>query len=349
MKDGRVFLPEALRERLMKSFHGNGVHFGIQRTIDLIALTYYWSSLRSDVQNWIRRCDVCSRVKSNAKNRMNPVSLPNSKRPFQRVSMDYAGPLSRTQSGNRYFLVMVDDFSRYLKVFPARDCSAATTIKCFKQMCLEEGAPEEILSDNGTHFTADVFTELLSMMRVNHIRTAPYHPSSNGMAERAVRTMKTLIQTNLIEKVKHASAWDQLLPKLVFRYNATAHPATGISPFVIARGRTPPSETLSWLDVNLPTRQCSESWERIVERSKSFKARNCQNKGGKELPVLDEGREVWIRKNKIKDWSEGKISRVVTPTTYYVKRKDKPEEEMVHRDQILLKSVVQTLKNNEGE
>ena len=307
-KNEQIFVPQPLRRRILESFHGNGIHFGIVRTNDMIRSTYFWKGLSSDVSQWIGQCDVCGRAKYTSANRTKPVSLPSTERPFQRISMDYAGPLSRTKSGNRYFLVIVDDFTRYLKVFPVRDCTANTTIKCLRQFCIDEGAPEEILTDNGTHFTADSLAAVLRTLHIRHLRTPPYHPSSNGMAERSVRSVKTLIHAVLLDKLSNVSSWDDLIPDLVSRYNCTSHPATGTSPFVLARGRTPPSTSLSWLDVRLPPKQTNMSWEAIKNSSQSFKLKNCQNRGGKEPPVFQPGDKVWLNRKPGKwEWEEGVV------------------------------------------
>ena len=50
--------------------------------------------------------------------------------------------------------------------------------------------PQAVVSDNGSAFTSSDFEEFMQMIGICHIRTAPYHPASNGSAEQAVQTLK---------------------------------------------------------------------------------------------------------------------------------------------------------------
>ena len=67
---------------------------------------------------------------------------------------------------------------------------------------------------------------------MKHLYSAPYHPSSNGQAERMVRTFK--------ESVKSLRSSDDMEAKLcsfLFRYRITPQSATGFSPAELLFGR----------------------------------------------------------------------------------------------------------------
>ena len=54
--------------------------------------------------------------------------------------------------------------------------------------------PQVIVSDIGLVLTSDDFNIFVKINGVKHIRSALHHPSTNGCAERAVRTFKAMIK-----------------------------------------------------------------------------------------------------------------------------------------------------------
>ena len=62
------------------------------------------------------------------------------------------------------------------------------------------GLPEQIVTDNGSAFRSKKFEIFLQQNGIQQTRTAPYHPASNGQAERTVQTSKTTLNKMLNEK-----------------------------------------------------------------------------------------------------------------------------------------------------
>ena len=59
-----------------------------------------------------------------------------------------------------------------------------------RRLFATHGIPETLVTDNGTQCISEEFEQFLSNNNVEHVQTAPKHPSSNGLAERAVQTVK---------------------------------------------------------------------------------------------------------------------------------------------------------------
>ncbi|CAF4919812.1 unnamed protein product, partial [Rotaria socialis] len=76
--------------------------------------------------------------------------------------------------------------SKWLEVFMMNDISTLSTISNLKTLFARYGLCEEIISDNGTQFTSNEFTEFCARNGIRHICTSPGHPQSNGQAERYV-------------------------------------------------------------------------------------------------------------------------------------------------------------------
>lgn len=87
-------------------------------------------------------------------------------------------------------LVVVDSHSGWIEAIPTNSASAATTVELLRSIFARFGLPSCLVSDNGTSFTGAEFQEFVKGNCIRHIRTAPYKPQSNGLAERAVRAVK---------------------------------------------------------------------------------------------------------------------------------------------------------------
>ena len=88
------------------------------------------------------------------------------------------------------FLLMINVYLKWLDVHVTNSSTSTATIELMRKMFSSLGLPETIVSDNAAVFTSEEFTEFLSRNGIRHIRSPPYHPSSNGLMERAVQTFK---------------------------------------------------------------------------------------------------------------------------------------------------------------
>ena len=61
------------------------------------------------------------------------------------------------------------------------------TIEVLRHIFSSYGIPEQLVSDNGSQFTSEELADFVKSNGIKHIRTAPYHPSSNGAVERLVQ------------------------------------------------------------------------------------------------------------------------------------------------------------------
>ena len=86
------------------------------------------------------------------------------------------------------------------------------------------GLPEQLVTDNGPSFTSEEFALFLQMNGIKHITTAPYHPGSNGLAERAVHTLKSGLK-----KIAEGSLANRL-SRFLLNYQTTSHSTMGGTP-----------------------------------------------------------------------------------------------------------------------
>jgi len=75
---------------------------------------------------------------------------------FQRLAMDFVGPLQADADGNIFILVVVDAFSHWVELFPVPAPTADVVAHALYQVCCRYGLPEQVLSDNGSQFAGHV-------------------------------------------------------------------------------------------------------------------------------------------------------------------------------------------------
>ena len=112
-------------------------------------------------------------------------------RPWSRIHLDYAGPTE-----GKMILVVVNAYSKWIDTAVVKSANTHTTIEELRKLFSIQGIPEFVVTDNAACFTSDEFQSFLKRNKVTHIRTPAYHPSSNGLAARAVQSCESWIEEN---------------------------------------------------------------------------------------------------------------------------------------------------------
>ena len=205
----RLVIPSSLRCRVLKQIHKG--HQGIVRCKALARSYIYWPNLDKDVENMVKSCSACA-LASKSPPKAALQSWPLTQRPMERLHIDFAGPVN----GYTYLLI-IDAYSKYPEVYQLKSITTQTTISYLQDYFSKFGIPENLVSDNGTQFTSQHFGNFCSMNGINHIRTAPFHPQSNGQVERFVDTFK-----RALKKQETNSQMDGIREFLLY-YRATPH------------------------------------------------------------------------------------------------------------------------------
>ncbi|KAA5616471.1 transposase family protein, partial [Pseudomonas aeruginosa] len=123
--------------------------------------------------------------------------------------------------------------SKWIEVEKLSCTSATAVIACLRRLFARFGLAKKVVTDNGPPFSSIEFRKYLSKNGIKHLPVAPYHPSSNGPAENAVKTIKRVLKKALIEKEDDNTA----LTKFLFMYRNSEHSTTGREPAVALFGR----------------------------------------------------------------------------------------------------------------
>ena len=117
----------------------------------------------------------------------------------------------------------VDALSEWPEVIPMAAVTTLATVDSLRHIFAQHGSPE-LASDNGPQFTCSEFKTFLESNEIRHIRSTPFHPATNGLAERFVQTFKQAMRSN----AEMSAA--KFLHKFLLAYRTTPHTSTNATP-----------------------------------------------------------------------------------------------------------------------
>ena len=174
----RVVIPPKGRDTLLDELHDT--HPGIVK-MKAVARSYlWWPGLDTEIEMRVKGCNICQLYnKQPPVSPLHPWEWPG--HTWHRIHIDYAGPFE-----GRMILIIVDAHSKYIDAHVVSSARTSATITRLRQTFAVLGLPITIVSDNGSCFTSDEFEQFCKANGIKHVKCSPYHPSSNGLAERAV-------------------------------------------------------------------------------------------------------------------------------------------------------------------
>jgi hypothetical protein len=177
-----------LRPMVIEYFHSStlSAHLGMAKTLSRIQKVFYWPDMKSEVCDFVRRCQDCQRAKPAQNSRVGLHSSEVVTRRLERIFIDFFGPIVRSRKGNM-----------------VKDCLVERVFPCF-------GVPQSIVSDNAAVFKSRIFYNLCFSWVIKHITSSPYYPQASQV-ERFNRNLKTAL---VIYHNSQHTRWDEHLPSL---------------------------------------------------------------------------------------------------------------------------------------
>lgn len=288
MWGNRVVLPVSLQETVLQELHVG--HLGMSKMKSVARSCVWWPGLDKDIEKTCRDCTACMTNSNDPQVVNHHPWLPTS-RPYQRIHIDYAGPLD----GGAMLLVVVDSYTKWPEVCVTKNTSSHSTINLLRPIFARWGVPEELVSDNGPQFCSAEFQAFTSHLGIIHKRGAPYHPATNGLAERFVQTVKKSLRASLLEGIGLQYGLDRFL----MAYRNAPHSVTGESPSQLMMGRA----LRSRLDVMKPQFMSKQIRVPTSLEIREFKASDL----------------VWVRCYMgASKWKQGVILSRIGPLCYFV-------------------------------
>ena len=212
----RVLIPAPGRVGILQELHVT--HPGMSRMKALARSYVYWPSIDKDIERLVSDCATCQEHRNVPQStELHPWEWPD--KPWSRLHADFAGPFL-----GHMFLILVDAHSKWLDIYTMSSITTEATIGNLKASFSTHGLPDVLVTDNGPSFKSEGFCQFVSLNGIQHVTSAPYHPASNGLAERAVQTFK-----DAMKKLSGGSVQDRV-NRFLFRYRVTPQSTTGHSP-----------------------------------------------------------------------------------------------------------------------
>ncbi|KAI9549992.1 hypothetical protein GHT06_007060 [Daphnia sinensis] len=202
----RLVVPRIKVKEIMEENHDHMLagHLGIAKTLARIQRQFTWPNMRTDVTTYVNSCLKGARRKSFGTSKAPLQPLPPVDRVWERIAMDVVGPIQESIKGYRYILVISDYASRFVFTFPMKNQSAQTIASIMvNKLITKYGAPEIVLTDQGTNFLSNLVKEICKLFRIKQMKTTAYHPQTDGLVERFNRTLCDMLACYVVSAIRH--------------------------------------------------------------------------------------------------------------------------------------------------
>ena len=232
-------VPAGKRQEAIDGCHQSARHQGHDGTLSLMKERFWWPGMSRALVMAVSNCGRCEQFEAKPQiPDMQPIICTE---PMELVHVVYVG-MGVTVSTQekpvvKNMLVTVDHFSWYVQAYVTQNQTVRTTAQVlYNEYFSMFGFPQRLMSDQGTGFTSKVIAAMCSLLGIEKIQTTPYHPQSNGSAERVHQMLRRMIGKLDPEKCQK---WLAHLGSVVIAYNATLSLVMGYTPYYLIFGQRP--------------------------------------------------------------------------------------------------------------
>ena len=308
-RDGLLYVPDTpARLKVLQTHHDSPLagHFGVAKTLELITRNYWWPKLRPFVQDYIKTCDTCARVKTPHHlpyGKLLPLLIPAQQ--WQSISLDFITDLPDSDKFDSV-LVVVDRLSKMAHFIPcSKDVSADQTASLFlKHVVRLHGLPDDIVSDRGPQFVSKFWSRLFELLGTKINLSSAFHPQSDGQTERVNQVLEQYLRCFVNYQ---QDDWVDLLPLAEFTYNNTVHAATKHTPFFANYGYHPRFNIEPPASAEVPAAEDQLAKLQAIKDSLAMEIKLAQDHAKKFAdehrstpPAFQEGDQVWLLQRNIK-------------------------------------------------
>lgn len=266
----QLYVPAEMINSVIRATHEKFGHLASDKCCTQIRKHYWFPYMKSYVNNFISNCLKCIYYSASANNNAaNLHSIPKMPVPFDTIHLDHLGPLPAITSKKKYLLVVIDAFTKFVKLYPAtttgtKEVCAALETQYFSNY----SRPRRIVSDRGTCFTSNEFSEFLKSHNISHVLNATATPRANGQVERVNRVLGPMLSK--LSKPSDHSDWVKQLPKVEYALNNSVHSTTGFTPSMLLFGADQRGMIVDEMCEELDRKMQSEACDLMTVRKRAL-------------------------------------------------------------------------------
>ena len=142
----QIVIQRSLLKEILPFFHEHCGHFGMAETFDRVRERFYWPGMKKDIDEWVSSCEECCQKKSAHRKHIHSLTTWKPSHPFWQVALDIMGPLPES-SGNKYILLIGDQFTKWYEAIPMSNQEASTVAKAFVNVWVSKfGCPAKFIA-----------------------------------------------------------------------------------------------------------------------------------------------------------------------------------------------------------
>lgn len=294
----KISVPNIVIKELVNTYHNLYGHFGAWKTYKALAMCYTWKNMRNSVKKIVRACELCQKSKYTNQVIAGTMKAIIPKNETELLAVDVFGPLPPSIAGVKYVFVVLNVFTKYVKLYTIKKPTARILISKLENDYFQNvRKPASILSDNGSQFTSKIWNKFLEKQNIKNFHCSIRHPQSNP-SERVMRELGRLLR--LYCHQKH-TAWAKFIYKIETLLNCATHDSTGVPPILLEKNTHPELEIKNIISFPEQEQTKHISLELIKERLYTKSQKRIQKHDSKlnKITTFAVGQYVWLKSNHL--------------------------------------------------
>jgi len=237
----RVCVPNnrVLRKMLLDKGHKSrlSIHSSMTKMYKDLKVTFWWTSMKIDVADYIASCLVCQKAKIEHQRpggMLEPLDIPQWK--WDSISMDFVTHLPRSVRGHDSIWEIVDRLTKCAHFLPINQNMSLDKLAelYVREIVRLHGVPTSIISYRDLRFTSRFWQSLQNTLGTQLRMSLACHPQTDGQSERTIQSLEDLLRACVLD---HLGAWSDVLPLVEFTYNNSYHSSIGMAPYEALYGK----------------------------------------------------------------------------------------------------------------